>query len=128
MRAPIAERFGRKLQRRPILEHEAAELAKTGVTSPVEVWASRDWLVQIFADPAGERITVNRTTMAPRGGRWLDGISWDELQQLKHNVGRGDKWALEVYPPNDCVVNVANMRHLFVVDEPPAFAWNRTTE
>lgn len=125
-RAPGAERFGRRLRRRPELEAQAASITRVRV--PVEVWASRDWLVQVFAEPVGERITVNRTTLAPRRDRWADGITWDELQTIKREIGRGDRWALEVYPADEHVIDVANMRHLFVVDEPPAFAWRRGDE
>jgi len=126
-RAPNAEHYGRRLRRRPELEARAAEVS---ARPPVEVWASRDWLVQIFHDGLDgvERITVNRTTLTPRGDRWADRITWDELQQLKADTGRGERWALEVYPPAQHLVDDANMRHLFVVAEAPLFAWLREEE
>lgn len=61
------------------------------------------------------RLTVNRTEMG-RDGRWRDGITWDELQDLKRQAGYGEAMAVEVYPPDSEVVNVANMRHLWIVD------------
>lgn len=91
---------------------------------PIRVMRNRQFLVQIFPLPEGLRISVNRTVI--RGdGEWEDGITWDELQQLKAEAGYGDRWAVEVYPPDVDVVNVANIRHLWVVDQPP-FAWKRT--
>lgn len=89
----------------------------------LEVWISSDFLVQIFDDQKGVgcRISVNRTTIDNQG-RWRDGITWDELQRIKANVGFGDKWAVEVFPPDSSVVNVANMRHLWIVPK-PLFAW-----
>lgn len=45
--------------------------------------------------------------------------------RLKAECGRGDKWAVELYPPDEAVVNVANIRHLWLLPEPPAFGWNR---
>lgn len=90
----------------------------------LEVWISRDFLVQIFDDAKSEarRITINRTTIDNQG-RWRDGITWDELQRIKADVGFGDVWAVEVFPPQDKVVNVANMRHLWIVPK-PQFAWS----
>jgi hypothetical protein len=31
---------------------------------------------------------------------------------------------VEVYPPDEAVVNVANIRHLWLLAEAPAYAWN----
>lgn len=93
---------------------------------PFEVWRSRDFLVQLFDEGGHVRVTVNRTHM-PNGKDWADGITWDELQAIKAEIGRGDRWAVEVYPPDDEVVNDAPMRHLWLLDEPPSFGW-RTPE
>lgn len=91
---------------------------------PKEVWRSRDYLVQVYAEPNGmERMSISSTTLL--GDRWMDGISWDELMLLKRQCGRGDRDALEVYPSDRDVVNVANMRHLWLPVEPVAFAWRR---
>lgn len=88
----------------------------------VEVWRSRDYLAQIYQERDGiERISVCRTTI--NGDGWEDGITWDTLQRLKRECGRGDKDAVEVYPADDAIVNVANMRHLWVMPEPIAFKW-----
>lgn len=90
----------------------------------IEVWRSRNFLVQIFAQANGaERLTVCRTKVM--GHTWQDGISWDDLQKLKAECGRGKKWAVEIFPAEQEVVNVANMRHLWVLPDPPAFAWRR---
>ncbi len=90
-----------------------------------EVWVSREFLVQVFRHPrdAGhERLTICRTQQNG-AGRWEDGISWDELQQLKRECGRGDRWAVEVYPADTSIVDDANMRHLWLLPEAPPFAW-----
>lgn len=120
MRAPIAEQYGRRLRRRAELERAALEAPLAH--RPVEVWASRDFLVQVFDDGPAVRITVNRTTLDGRG-RWRDGITWDELHEIKTTIGRGDRWAVEVFPPVEHLVDVANMRHLFLLDDRPAFGW-----
>ena len=90
---------------------------------PKEVWRSRQFLMQIFDAHDGiERLSICRTTVA--AGSWQDGISWDDIQRLKREAGRGDKAAVEIFPPDAAIVNVANMRHLWVVPEPPPFMWS----
>lgn len=90
---------------------------------PVAVWRSRSYLVQKYLAPAPAiaRLSVLRTTLA--GDRWQDGISWDELQAIKNEVGYFAHTAVEVYPPMRDVVNVANIRHLWVLGESLPFAW-----
>lgn len=119
-RPPDQHRFGRTLRRWPEAESKAA--ASDLKIAPFEVWRSRDFLVQLYQEPAAVRVTVNRTH-APNGIDWAEGISWDELQRLKAEIGRGDAWAVEIYPADEHVVNVANMRHLWLLTEPLAFGW-----
>ena len=88
-----------------------------------KVWRSREFLVQLYNSRGHLRLSVNRTRLLGNG-RWDDGISWDELQRLKAEAGFGERWAVEVYPADDDVVNVANMRHLWLLAERPAFAWH----
>lgn len=88
------------------------------------VWHSRDYLVQQYGEECGVRLSVCRTSM--EGSRWVDGLTWDELQAIKQAVGYGQLWAAECYPPDEAVVNVANMRHLWILPGPPAFGWNRS--
>lgn len=88
-----------------------------------EVWRSRDYLVQVFAAqlPCAARLSVNRIAIA--GDRWQDGIAWEDLQRLKGECGFPHHDAVEVFPAQGDVVNVANMRHLWVMADPLAFAW-----
>lgn len=90
------------------------------------VFRSRHFLVQeyIAPAPAKVRLSVCRTSIGDNG-RWVDGISWDELQQIKRECGYGDADAVEVYPSDDNVVNVANMRHLWIMAEPLQFSWRK---
>ena len=91
-----------------------------------EVWRSRGFLVQVFVAPDGvERLSVCRTSVRAANDRWDDLISWDDLQRLKAECGRGSKAAVEIFPPDNAVVNAANLRHLWVLPEPPPFMWRR---
>lgn len=88
-----------------------------------EVWRSRDFLVQVFAEDDGVlRMSVNRSTMEP-DGYWTEGITWDELQKLKRQIGRGDMFAVEIYPRDKDIVNVSNIRHLWILPKMLPIGW-----
>lgn len=88
------------------------------------VYLSGEFLVQQYSeDNSVIRLSICKTKR--QGTRWADGITWDELQQIKSLIGFANSCAVEVYPENRNVVNVANMRHLFVLPERPAFAWKK---
>lgn len=90
-----------------------------------KVWRSSRFFAQLYAEPNDIfRLSVNRTS-TPDGDRWTDGITWDELQSVKAQCGFAGAWAVEVFPPTDCVVNVANVRHLWLLPEAPKFAWRQ---
>lgn len=101
------------------LEHQQGRILR--------VWRSRDFLVQEYGEPPPVlvRLSVLRTTLDPKLGRWVDGITWDELQQVKAACGYADHDALELYPIAADVVNVANLRHLWVMRDAVSFAWRR---
>lgn len=91
-------------------------------------WRSRGFLVQGYTEaaPVVIRLSILRTALDQRGG-WQQDISWDDLQRLKREAGYGDHEAVEVFPPDRDVVNVANIRHLWIL---PAghlpFAWRKS--
>lgn len=92
------------------------------------VWRSRGFLVQQYeaVAPAIARLSILRTAIDSRGG-WQQDITWEELQRLKHEAGYGDCEAVEVFPTDRDVVNVANIRHLWIL---PAgllpFVWRKS--
>lgn len=91
---------------------------------PFGVWRSRKYLVQAFMESAGiTRLSVCRTKL--NGDRWEDGITWEELQAIKAEVGYAELDAVEIYPRSGDVVNVSNMRHLWVMPGPVSFAWRK---
>lgn len=102
----------------------------TDSNRPLAVWKSRDFLVQMFEDVimAGtedeesfHRLSIARCELTNEG-EWRDGITWDELMEIKRGIGMQDFWAVEIFPPDGDVVNVTNMRQLFICRQ-PAFAW-----
>ncbi|UXE04726.1 hypothetical protein SEA_NETTUNO_60 [Gordonia phage Nettuno] len=96
-----------------------------GARGAEKVWQSRDFLAVLFRDGDHRRLTVNRTQFDTRTNTWREGISWDELMTVKAECGFADAWAVEVYPPADQTVNVAAMRHLWLLDSAPSYAWKR---
>lgn len=91
---------------------------------PNEAWRSRDFLLSVYYRSDGiERLSVNRTSH--NGERFDNGISWDDLQRLKRECGRGDMDAVEIFPADKDIVNVANMRHLWVFKQPFILTWRK---
>jgi len=107
---------------------ERSSRAPADFTRPVQVWRSKTLLVQVF-DETGDgsaqllRLSIARTSVDPLTMRWKDGLTWEELQAAKAAVGYGDREAVEIFPPDYAVVNVANMRHLWVLAGRMAFSW-----
>lgn len=93
---------------------------------PYAVWRSRFFLVQSFDEGNGiNRLSIARSEIDTASGRWKDGIAWEELQEIKRQVGLGDYMAVEIFPADRDVINVANMRHLWVMRDPLPFPWKR---
>jgi hypothetical protein len=88
------------------------------------VWRSNRLLVQVCEEPGViARVSVNRTLLGD-DGRFVDGLTWEDLQAVKDAVGFAGFDAVEVYPRAADIVNVANMRHLWVLfDDSLPFAW-----
>jgi hypothetical protein len=89
---------------------------------PSHAWRSRKYLAQLWQEdnpdyPGLLRLSVCRVRLGS-GTRLEDGLTWDELQSIKREIGYGEWYAIEVYPPDDQVVNVANFRHLWILPKP----------
>lgn len=90
-----------------------------------KVGRNRDYLVQLFYEPDNIiRLSVNKTILLGNG-RWDDGLTWDELQNIKFMAGFASSYAIEIYPSEDSIVNVANMRHLWILPKPLNIGWNQ---
>ncbi len=84
----------------------------------VDVLRSRGFLVQVFGEDGQMlRLSINRTEWDERQSRFREDIIWDDLQRLKAEAGYADRVAIEVFPPESLTVNVANMRHLWILPE-----------
>ena len=119
-----SRKFGEEFTR--IADDEIKDVSFMG-KKPEAVFRNRNFLAAIFMDECeGQsvcRLTVNRTELF-QDGNWIDKITWDELMAVKRGIGLRDHWMVEVYPEDAEIVDVANMRHLFLVPQPP-FAWTK---
>lgn len=89
---------------------------------PLKVFRSRRFFIQVVLDRGHTRISVNRTQL-DENFEYVQGITWDELFEIKNAVGYADKDCIEIYPAKKDLVNVANMRHLFVLDDRHPCNW-----
>ena len=87
-----------------------------------EVWRNRNFCVQIYDEGNVQRLSINRTSINLKG-EWNADISWEELQAIKNAVGFADRTAVEIFPPESDVINVANMRHLWITEQSLSFGW-----
>lgn len=94
---------------------------------PAKAWLSSEFLVQLWIEtnpdyPDMIRLSICRARYT---GEWRneDKIAWDELQRIKREVGYGDWYGIEVYPPDNKTVNVANFRHLWLLPRPLSIGW-----
>ena len=86
--------------------------------SIIEVWISKTFLVQVHQENSGVlRLSCNRTTI-DNAGNWEQDLTWDELMEIKRQIGRGNSYAVEVLPEDRNIVNVANMRHIWILPKP----------
>jgi hypothetical protein len=94
---------------------------------PLALWRSRHYLAQLYrapwlADVEVRRLSINRVTLSPKGG-WDENIPWQDLMRCKREAGYGDWYGVEVYPRDRDEVNVANMRHLWLLSGPLPIGW-----
>lgn len=81
----------------------------------IEVWRSDSFLAQVYQEsPEHLRVSICRTMINKSGG-WKENITWEELMQIKREIGHGNSYAVEVLPMDRDIVNVANMRHFFIL-------------
>jgi hypothetical protein len=85
----------------------------------LKVFRSEDYLVTVFEErPGVHRISACRAEIN-NDGSFKDGIEWMELQRLKNEAGYEAYDAVEIFPAQKDLVNVSNMRHLWVVLDCP---------
>lgn len=81
------------------------------------VWRNKKYTVMVWNVPAGKKITISRNEWDSHTCRYKDGITWDEIMEIKRGVGFGNQNAVEFYPPDNEVINIANVRHIWILPD-----------
>ena len=107
------------------LPREHWDRIQSKTTRPIiGVWRSNRYLCQAYQESENIiRLSICRTVVDVQNRRWRDKLTWDEIQKIKVECGFGSVDAVEIYPRESDVVNVANMRHLFVMLDGVDFRW-----
>lgn len=115
-------RFGREFIQIP--EEQWPEGSKAaGGDRPIAAFRNARFFVQVCREENGAvRISVNRTQI-DETYNFVGGITWDELFIIKNEIGYADKDCIEIYPAESKLVNVANIRHLFILETPHPLNW-----
>jgi len=88
-------------------------------------FVSKYFFVQIWEEPEKPvRISICRTELNGKG-QWQDNIGWDAIQSIKNSVGYSGMDCVEIYPMQRDVINVANMRHLWVIPGQVEYKWRK---
>ena len=94
-----------------------------GIARPSSVFLSHKFMVQVHSEENGIiRLSINLIAI-DENNRFIDGITWEEIQQIKRECGYADSYAIEIYPREEDVVNVANFRHIWILPEPLPIGW-----
>lgn len=79
------------------------------------VWRNKKFTVMVWNLPAGKKLSISRNTWDSHTRRYTDGITWDEIMEIKRCCGFGERNAIEFYPPDSEVINIANVRHIWLL-------------
>ncbi len=78
-----------------------------------EVWRSKKFTVMVWNVPADTKISIQRNEWNPSTRRYADGITWDEIMEIKRDIGLGESTGVEFFPADTDVINIANVRHIW---------------
>ena len=76
----------------------------------LSVWKSEEFFAVAFQMPPCVRLDIERSDKR-------DGITWDEMQNIKAECGFADCDAIEFYPRDSDVLNTGNFRHMYIFNE-----------
>lgn len=81
-----------------------------------EVWRNKQFTVLVWRVPGGTKMSVQRNEWDSHTRRYKDGITWDEIMEIKRAIGFGNMCGVEFFPPDDEVINIANVRHIWFIE------------
>lgn len=107
--------FGEKLTR----QDQHFKGLETDFQKLSEGWISKYFVVEVHkAKNSGDEVLcIYRTAKDATTSRNVGDITWDELMEVKRQVGRGQVFSIEVFPPDSEIIDTENVRHLFLITE-----------
>lgn len=91
---------------RPVLGHCQSYFGEPSIG----LWESDVFIAGAFQDGDAIRLDIRRKDLK-------DGITWDELREIKNGCGFADMDAIEFYPRESDVLNTGTARHLYIFKE-----------
>ena len=82
-----------------------------------KIYRSKKYTVIVWNVPAGKKLSIQRNEWDSHTNRYKDQITWDEIMEIKRQVGFGEQNAIEFYPPDSQVINIANVRHIWLLPQ-----------
>lgn len=88
-----------------------------GVPKEVQkVWASKLYIVRHYCYENSERLSVDYVVSELNEN--VNMIKWDHMQKIKNLLGFADRYAVELFPPQDEEMHGIEQRHLWLVGKP----------
>ena len=63
----------------------------------------------------GQKISISRNEWDSKSRRYVGDIVFDEIMEIKREMGLGEEKCIEFYPKDSELVDLANMRHIWVI-------------
>lgn len=73
----------------------------------IGAWESAQYKVYAFMDQNAIRLDIEKVDKS-------DGLSWDDIRQIKNDCGFQHFDAVEFYPREQDVINTGNFRHIYL--------------
>lgn len=86
----------------------------------IEIWGNDHYQITARIYPDGfTHLSCKREDRLPLH-------DWRQLQQIKNEICGPERWGLEVYPAESCIVDTSNEYHLWVLPEGHTVPWGWT--
>ncbi len=96
---------------------KVAPIASKQSKTLLRAFRSNRFLVQEYEEGQFIRLSITRNQVDLVERRFIDGITWDDIQEIKEQCGYSKHCAIEIFPPDELIVNVANVRHIWIYKE-----------
>lgn len=89
----------------------------------VSIWRSSKHIVTLHQHDHCQVLEIRRTVLTDDFEFEADPMTWNELMQVKSEIGLGDAWCVECYPPEKHSLQKMRSRCLWLMGDDPDFGW-----